>query len=154
MEFVILIKRNDKMCNQSNRTLLLVHVYIFFYTDGLWDITAYTIWETRAFIDEGLQIRNLAKRKYRADNKRIKDPQDNVEQQQNVAAFLSMLSYCTETLLRQHVTVDDDDHDTEDAEYLLGPLPGELLPQSAALVGEFLCNYLNCKHNIHNQIPY
>ncbi|KAF5294504.1 hypothetical protein FQR65_LT19979 [Abscondita terminalis] len=77
------------------------------FTDGLRNITATVIRELHAFIDEGLQIRCISKRKYRHNNARIKNATSQFQRNQEVGPFLNMVCNTMESLVQQQIHTDN-----------------------------------------------
>jgi len=99
---------------------------IWEFTDGIRDISAITVRELRAFVEEGLQIRSLTKRRYRMNDKRIKEATARLEENANVGEFLKTVCYSVETLFQNRIA--DGEEMREDVEYMLAPLDGGLPP--------------------------
>lgn len=92
---------------------------------------ATTVRELRAFIDNGLPIKSLQKRKYRLNETRIQNATVIFERDGLVGPFLKMVSYCVHSIVQSRLA---DTEAAEDEDYLLGTLDGDL-PLQFAEVG-------------------
>lgn len=102
-------------------------------------ITAVTIRERKAFIDEGLQIRSLTKRKYRLNDRRIKEATAAFQADEDVVTFLNVVSHSAENIIQRNFT-EEDEEEEEAEEQLLGFLPGNI-PAEYREVGKLLYFY-------------
>lgn len=98
-------------------------------------ITANVIRELAAFLDNGLQIRCLPKRKYRLNDSRIKRAtQQFQENGENAAMLLDMVSHTVQGLVSQALNGHTED-DLEEEEPVLTALDGEVPVEFAEVAG-------------------
>ncbi|KAF5283130.1 hypothetical protein FQR65_LT14059 [Abscondita terminalis] len=96
------------------------------------ELSAITIREIRGFVDHGLQVRSMSKRKYRINNRRIQVAMSQLESGQlELESYLGIVSHTTNNIVEENLSFRDDI--TEDEEYLLGTLEA-YIPQEYALV--------------------
>lgn len=107
---------------------------ILLFLEALGNITATTVRELQTFVEQGLPIRNLPKRKYRLAGRRIKDATEQFGRNQNVQEFLSMVSYCVQQLVRQNLELDAE---PVIEEQILAPLRGDVPPEFRTLISKY-----------------
>ncbi|KAF5281753.1 hypothetical protein FQR65_LT14548 [Abscondita terminalis] len=104
------------------------------FLDDIRNLTSTTIRELRAFVDEGLPIRTLGKRKYRLHNKRVKEATTQFLISSDVGEFLNMLININNGMLDNELT---NLQDIEDVEQLLTPLSSDVPAEfSIGFVGD------------------
>lgn len=117
-----------KICSYNIPWSLIASYYIIFYLDKIQELTATTARELQAFVNEGLQIRQFGKRKYRINEKRIKKASAEFANHKDVGRFLNAVTYSVEGLF-QNSFAEDEEEDPTNEEFLLAPLSGNLPPE-------------------------
>ncbi|KAF5303804.1 hypothetical protein FQA39_LY19018 [Lamprigera yunnana] len=121
---------------------------IWKFTDCLRKITATTIREVSAFVDRGLQVRALGKRKYSLNDRRIQRAVDYLNVSENVLVFLEIVCSTTQAILDWNLL--DNEPSFNNKEQLLVSLDGNV-PRKYEIVGMSLVNQREEEGRLENE---